>query len=163
MRTLLLCLLGLCLGGCSGILTSKSDTPDIPVPAALPPGWGYALSAEFLPTPAPTATASSAVGSTSGVSQDVGDAAFGVAAWLSKAPLIGWMFAARVGERASRNMGGRGESGPVTPAVMIAIVESGRVLRITWTPVRASQEVPAPVIPAAVPAPATLPVAPAPK
>ena len=122
--------------GCAGILTAKKDEPVVPTLAALPSGWAYGFCAEFVATPANDATTTSALGTTSGVSQDVGDAAFGVAAWASKLPLIGWMFAARVGERAMRNMGGKGDSGPVTPAVMVTAMQTGRVLRIMYWPVR---------------------------
>ena len=135
-RVLTVLFLSCLLSGCAGILTAKNDEPVVPTLVALPQGWAYGFCAEFVATPANDASTTSALGTTSGVSQDVGDAAFGFAAVLSKMPLIGWMFAARVGERAMKNMGGKGDSGPVTPAVMVTAIQSGRVLRILYWPVR---------------------------
>lgn len=131
------CLLLVFVAGCAGIV-GKEDTATVPAP---PPGYAYQTTMEFVPTPAAQASTTTALGSTSGISQDVGDAAFGIAAWASKLPLIGWMFGARVAERASKNLAGKGENGPITPAVFITAIESGRIVKITYTPV--------PIVPAA--------------
>ena len=121
----------LLLPGCAGVLTGGADAP----PPAPPQRVAYALTITFLDAPAEMSALTGA-GNVSGTAQEVGDAAFGLAAWGSKLPLIGWMFGARVAERASRNFAGKdGAGAPVTPAVFISAIQSGRVKSIAYTPI----------------------------
>jgi len=119
------------LPGCAGVLTGGADAP-APAP---PQRVAYALTITFVDAPASMAVGTG-VGGANGTAQEVGDAAFGLAAWGSKLPLIGWMFGARVAERASRNFAGKdGAGAPVTPAVFISAIQSGRVKSIAYTPI----------------------------
>ena len=141
MKTALLCVfLCLCLlSGCAGILGPSAPAPVVVAPAPLPAGWAYSLTIDFSETAAATAVA----GKGQLLDDNTADTAqIGLAGFFRKVPIIGWIVGGKMIAREAAKFGGAGKgNGPVTEAVLIAAIQSGRAKTIKWTPVKAEEPV----------------------
>ena len=137
MRRAILCvLMVVMLSGCSLLL------PSDPAPVGAPaPETAYAMTIEFVETRT-DAPVTGTVSEGGALPENTVAGAVGIVGILQGIPYIGpWFFGSEIVKGATKNLGG-GAGAPVTSAVFIEAIRSGRVKKITYTPVKAEEPKP---------------------